>query len=146
MKPFVQLTCVCILLVGCAGAPSAPQQSFAQGAPLDANTLALSCSELATRNSRITARLTELKRQSQAQARHAAVTDAVVGIGLGAILGAGAQGGISGIRTASTNIQGIEAVRAVERGSESIQSVTDVLALAGRSAQLQRAMIEKGCS
>lgn len=145
MKPFVQLTCVCILLAGCAGVPTASQQPVSQSTQLDANTLALSCSELTARNNRITVRLNELERQSQAQARQTAVTDAVVGIGMSAILGAGAQGGLSGIRTASATIQGIEAVRAAERGAESMQSVTDVLALAGRSAELQRAMIEKGC-
>ncbi|WP_342075134.1 hypothetical protein [Yoonia sp. SS1-5] len=122
-----------------------PQQTTGPRAAVDATTLALSCSALTTRNNRIGVRLSELERQSQAQARQAAVTDAVVGIGLGAVLGVGAQGGVSGLRTASATIQGVEAVRAAERGNASMQNVTDVLALAGRSVELQRAMIEKGC-
>lgn len=137
-----------VMVAGCMANPVsqvAMQLPTTGGASTDPGTLALSCSELATRNNNISARLRELEAQQQSQARQNAVTDAVVGVGLSAVLGMGAQGGLSGIRTASTTVQGVEAVRRAERGQGSMASVSDSLALINRSAQLQRAYVEKGC-
>ena len=47
----------------------------------DASTLALSCSELATRNNNITGRVRKLEAEQQRAARTNALTDAVVGVG-----------------------------------------------------------------
>lgn len=131
-----------VVLTACSSAP--PQQ--VSRSPLDAETLALSCSELGTRNARIASRLREMEAESKARARQTAVTDAAVNVGLGALIGVGARGGLSGLRAASATVQGVEAVRSAERGTGSMQDVTDTLALAGRSSELQRAMIEKGCA
>lgn len=137
-----------VMVAGCMANPASQvgmQLPTTGGAATDPSTLTLSCSELATRNNNIKGRLRELEAQQQAQARQNAVTDAVMGAGLSAVLGVGAQGGLSGIRTASATAQGIEAVRRAERGQGSMASVSDSLALINRSAQLQRAYVEKGC-
>ena len=137
-----------VMVAGCMGNPAsqvAMQLPTTGGTSTDPTTIALSCNELATRNNNITVRLRELEAQQQAQARQNAITDTVMNVGLGAVLGIGAQGGLSGIRTTSTAVQGIEAVRRAERGQGSLASVSDSLALINRSAQLQRAYVEKGC-
>jgi len=72
-------------------------------------------------------------------------TDLVASVVLGGVLGAGARGGLSGIRTAGAVVQGVEGVRAAEQGRASFDEITEVLPLATRSGELQRAMIEKGC-
>ncbi len=134
-------------LAGCinTGQPSVQGLPTVGQSTSDPSTLALSCDELAIRNSNITARVRELEAEQQRAARNNALTDAVVGVGLTAVLGAGAQGGLNGIRAASATAQGVEAVRRAEQGQESIANVTDSLALLQRSAELQRASVEKGC-
>lgn len=134
---------VVLVVAGCAQPPLTPTPH--RNAPLDAATLALSCSEIKTRNDRITVRLKQLEQESKARARTQAITDTIVGAGMSAVIGVGARGGIDGLRAASATVQGVEMVRAAERGNGSMQEVSDVLALAGRSSELQRAMIEKGC-
>lgn len=146
----MKLALVLVTAVTLAGCMNAGQPSV-QGIPTvgqstsDPSTLALSCNELAIRSSNITARVRELEAEQQRAARNNALTDAVVGVGLTAVLGAGAQGGLNGIRAASATAQGVEAVRRAEQGQESIANVTDSLALLQRSAELQRASVEKGC-
>lgn len=147
-KVLIIFSCAAISLSGCMNSQQAPtqvQRNSQPAASLDTETLALSCGELQLRQGRIAKRLKDLEQEGKARAHTAAVTDTVVSAGLGALLGAGAQGGISGIRTASAAVQGIEAVRAAERGQESMSAVSDTLALAARSSELQRASIEKGC-
>lgn len=134
-------------LAGCMNA----QQPAVQGLPTvgrstsDPSTLALSCGELANRNNIITARVRELEAAQQRETRNNALTDAVVGVALTAVLGAGAQGGLNGIRAASATAQGVDAVRRAEQGQGSLTNVSDSLALLQRSAELQRAFVEKGC-
>ena len=146
MKLFV-VGIAAVMLTGCGNQPTVGNLTGLgpSTAALDDQTLALSCADLSTRNSNIHARVKELEAEQKAEARTNAVTDAVVGAGLTAIMGAGMQGGLSGIRTASTAVQGIETVRNAERGLGSMASVSDSVALVQRSSQLQRAMIEKGC-
>jgi hypothetical protein len=137
-----------IMLAGCMqnGATQVPVNTTAVSrANIDSGTIALSCTDLASRNQNITLRLRQLEAEQKAQARTNAVTDAVVGVGLTALLGAGAQGGLSGIRAASGAAQGIDAVRRAEQGGGSMAAVSDSIALVQRSSQLQRAMLEKGC-
>lgn len=135
------------ILVGFASCTAVPQSSSVSQTRsiADAETLSLSCSELSGRNARIEMRLRELEAESKAKQRTNMITDTAINIGLGAIIGAGARGGVSGLRTASATVQGIEGLRAAERGQAAYSEVTDVMALAQRSAVLQRAMVEKGC-
>ncbi len=134
-------------LAGCmnTGQPTVQSLPTVGQRTSDASTLALSCNELATRSNNITVRVRELEAEQQRAARANALTDAVVGVGLTAVLGAGAQGGLNGIRAASATAQGVDAVRRAEQGQGSIANVTDSLALLQRSAELQRAYVEKGC-
>lgn len=111
----------------------------------DPATLTLSCDELTTRNNNITARLQELEAEQKRTARTRAITNTVVDVGLGAVMGAGMRGGLDGMRTASATVQGINSVRSAEQARGSLVNVTDTVALAQRSAQLQRAYVEKGC-
>lgn len=147
MKPLT-ITAVALTLAGCMQT-NAPQTKLTVPATAAVSssddTLALSCQDLAIRNNNIAKRVRELEAEQARMSRQNAMTDAVLGVGLGAVLGAGAQGGLSGIRTASAAVQGIETVRQAERGTGSLQNVNDSLALMQRSAQLQRAMVEKGC-
>ncbi len=87
----------------------------------------------------------ELEAEQKRAARTNAITNTVVNVGLGTIMGAGMQGGLDGMRAASATVQGVNAVRSAEQGHGSLANVTDTLALAQRSAQLQRAYVEKGC-
>lgn len=149
MKNVFVSTIAATLLAGCMQNQSGQQPVslpvVGRSAGADVETLALSCSDLATRNANITNRVKTLEAEQKAQARTNAVTDAVVGVGLTAILGAGMQGGLNGLRTASGAVQGIDAVRRAERGQSGLASVSDSMALLQRSSQLQRAMVEKGC-
>jgi len=133
-----------ISLSGCMGTTQSltPQQTRSIADP---ETLALSCAELSERNNRITARLSQLEAESKARQRGNVITDTAINVGLGAILGVGARSGLSGIRAASATIQGIEGIRAAERGQTAYSEVTDVMALAQRSAILQRTSVENGC-
>lgn len=139
MKPIL-ISVLCIALSACMMSPERPMTRR-----LDAETLALSCKDLAARQGRIEARVKELEEESQQKARGRAVTDTVINVGLASIIGVGARGGVGGLRTASAAVQGIETVRAIERGNGNYQDVTDVVALATRSGELQAAMVEKGC-
>lgn len=135
-------------LGGCMNA--APTQTAVGAAAVGqsvsgADTEALSCAELQTRNQRITQRVRALEAEQRAQTRGNAVTDAVFGVGLGALVGVGAQGGFEGIRAASGAAQGLDTIRQAEQGQQSMSTVSDTIALAQRSSQLQRAMVEKGC-
>ena len=142
MKP----TTILISAAALAGCVNTGQSLPTVGQPTsDPATLTLSCDELETRNNSIAARVRELEAEHQRAVRTTALTDAVVGIGLGAVMGAGMQGGLTGMRTASATVQGIESVRSAEQGHESMSNVTDSLALMQRSAELQRAYVEKGC-
>lgn len=133
-----------LALSGCLGTPMTPT-SATSASIADDNTLALSCSVLSERNARITTRLQQLEAESTAKQRSNVLTDTAINVGLGALMGVGASNGISGIRAASATVQGIQGVRAAERGQGAYSEITDVMALAQRSAVLQRAMVEKGC-
>ncbi|WP_299752387.1 hypothetical protein [uncultured Tateyamaria sp.] len=130
-----------VILAGCV---SNPLPTVSQRTDDDA-TLALSCEELTTRNNNITARLQELEAEQKRTTRTRAITNTVVDVGLGAVMGVGMRGGLDGMRAASATVQGINTVRSAEQAQGSLVNVTDTVALAQRSAQLQRAHVEKGC-
>jgi len=105
----------------------------------------LTCIELTERNQRITTRLREIEQESQATARSDALKSAALNIGIGALLGRSVGGGVDAIRTASTIGSGMQGVLAAETGRAQMGTVSDTLALARRSSELQRASIEQGC-
>lgn len=127
-----------------AGCVNNPLPTVSQRTNDDA-TLALSCDELTTRNNNITARVKELEAEQKRTARTNALTNTVVNVGLGTVMGAGMRGGLDGMRAASATVQGVNAVRSAEQSHASMANVTDSLALMQRSAELQRAYVEKGC-
>lgn len=145
---YINIVATALMLSGCmqTAQPAAPVSIPARAAVTSADdTLNLSCGELTNRYTNIGTRIKEIEAEQTRLSRQNAMTDAVLGVGLGAMLGVGAQNGLSGIRTASAAVQGIDAVRSAERGQGTLQNVNDSLALMQRSAQLQRAMVEKGC-
>lgn len=145
MKMIVKQCAVLLLLAGCMQNDTAVSIPTVSRAPADPQTSNLSCSDLVVRNQNITERLAELEAAQKTQTRTNAVTDAVVGVGLTALLGAGARSGVSGLGAAAETVQGIETVRRAEQGQGQLSAVSDSLALVQRSSELQRAIIEKGC-
>jgi len=130
----------CSLLSACG--PQVPIQTTPTQVAVENG---LSCTELTSRNARVDARLKELEVEGNQQARTSALTNAALNIGFGALIGGSVRGGADAIRAASTLGNGMSAVLAAESGRNQMGNVTDTLALARRSAELQRAMIEQGC-
>lgn len=142
MKIHISILAACCLS-GCLAAPQpmpAPQVSL-----LDADTLALSCTDLSTRNANLKTRISELEAENRKAQRRQAITGAAINVGLSTLIGVGAGVGVGGLRAAGATVGAVNSVRSAEAASEQLAQVQDGLALAQRSAQLQRAMIEKGC-
>lgn len=134
------------LVATVGGCLSVPQPvSTPRAALLDEATLALSCQELAARNTKIQNRIRELEAENKRQRQQEAVAGAIVEIGLTALVGASVSGGVHGVRTASTAANAATAVRNAESAQSDLAQVQDALALGSRSAELNRAMVEKGC-
>jgi len=131
----------CALLAACVQSAPIEQVPSTSSASVDG----LTCSDLTTRNARIGERLRQLEQEGQQTASNNALKSAALNIGLGALLGQSVGGGVNAIRTASAIGGGMSAVLAAEAGQQQMETVSDTLALARRSADLQRAMIERGC-
>ncbi|WP_299969362.1 hypothetical protein [uncultured Roseobacter sp.] len=120
--------------------------SQAQPSLLQQDDLSLSCGELSARNGRIVARAREIEAESRTRARQDAIANTAVNLGLGVLMGGAARGGLTGVQAAGAVSQATTRIRNAEGSQERLQEVTDAMALARRSAELQRAMVEKGCS
>ena len=135
-----------ILVSGClqeqVQQPMQHQSAGRQGAD---DTLALTCSELSTRNARITERVAQLQNEATATARTNAIANTALTVGFGALLGQSVASGADAIRATSALGSGMSSVLSAEAGRGQMTNVTDTRTLAHRSAALQRAMIEKGC-
>ena len=141
----IQLILAWSALAGCMqSVPEAKPVTTSQTATSSA-TAGLSCNELGLRNGRIVARLSAIEQESKATGRTNAITNAALNIGIGALIGRSVGGGVDAIRAASTIGNGMSAVLAAERGQAQMGTVSDTLALARRSSELQRAIIERGC-
>lgn len=136
---------VAAILSGCMQQPTTPiAQVPASPSPLS-DVDQLSCMELEKAFRQTSDQANQLRNQPSQTAMQSAVANTALSVGAGLLIGRAGGGDLESIRTASTIGTGLQDVLATQTGQGRASNAGGAIALAQRSADLQRAMIRRGC-
>lgn len=139
------LVCVAAMAAGCVQQPTTTTPQLAASGTQDATLNQLSCTTLTARHTEIARDVAERQSRQSPATNQNAIANAALNVGVGVLIGRAGGGNLESIRTASAVGSGMQDVFSQQGAQGPLSGAEDSLALAREAADIQRAMITKGC-